>query len=324
MTTQEEVFRTLIDALWVQPPVEPPKYFAHYTTLSTLEKILEKQEIWFSNPLYMNDLEELRFGMSEGATAFRQSRSIQDACAGTKEHEFLLDAFETMYAKFENQQALDVYVLCLSAHAEGDSDGQLSMWRGYGNEGTGAAIIFDSAAFDKFDHLPLQTIQVEYGTRDSRRSKLAAKLDALAAEIGKLERTDYNLHLAAFVWIEFIKRFSISTKHSGFAEEREWRVVYFKDRDYKDRLVNAVSYALTTRGIEPKLKLRRELVDEGLTPPTTILDLIAHIILGPSHSNELAKSSARRMAECVNLPQLAPRIVASGIPYRSRIAGHPV
>jgi hypothetical protein len=34
---------------------------AHYTSIHTLEAILRNKEFWLSNPLYMNDLEEVRF-----------------------------------------------------------------------------------------------------------------------------------------------------------------------------------------------------------------------------------------------------------------------
>lgn len=53
---------------------------AHYTSIDALESILSKNEIWFSNPLYMNDLEELRFVILEGANAFRQDERIRSAC----------------------------------------------------------------------------------------------------------------------------------------------------------------------------------------------------------------------------------------------------
>ncbi len=33
---------------------------AHYTSIQNLEKILLNNEVWFSNPLFMNDIEEHR------------------------------------------------------------------------------------------------------------------------------------------------------------------------------------------------------------------------------------------------------------------------
>jgi hypothetical protein len=40
---------------------------AHYTTIQVLEKILGNNEVWFSNPLFMNDMEEVRFGVLKSA-----------------------------------------------------------------------------------------------------------------------------------------------------------------------------------------------------------------------------------------------------------------
>ena len=40
---------------------------AHYTTIGTFEQIVKRDEIWFSNPLYMNDIEEVRWSIKEVA-----------------------------------------------------------------------------------------------------------------------------------------------------------------------------------------------------------------------------------------------------------------
>ena len=64
-------------------PVERP-LLAHYTSIATLECILQNDEVWFSNPLNMNDFEELRFGVIESAKAFRLSERIE-SCCGTAE-----------------------------------------------------------------------------------------------------------------------------------------------------------------------------------------------------------------------------------------------
>lgn len=60
-------------------PNKRPK-LAHYTSISTLEKIVKTESVLFSNPLFMNDVEEIRFGMIEGARLFRESRGLVEAC----------------------------------------------------------------------------------------------------------------------------------------------------------------------------------------------------------------------------------------------------
>ena len=52
---------------------------AHYTSIQTLEKIVQTSELWFSNPLFMNDLEEVRFGMLQGVPRVLNSAEIAAA-----------------------------------------------------------------------------------------------------------------------------------------------------------------------------------------------------------------------------------------------------
>jgi hypothetical protein len=45
---------------------EKKPMLAHYTSVENVEKVLRSDEVWFSNPLFMNDWEEMRFGIYEG------------------------------------------------------------------------------------------------------------------------------------------------------------------------------------------------------------------------------------------------------------------
>ena len=49
--------------------------------------------------------------------------------------------------------------------------------------------------------------------------------------------------------------FALFTKHHGFHEEREWRIVYMSDRDHEQSFNKYFGHLATNRGIEPKLKL---------------------------------------------------------------------
>ena len=46
---------------------------AHYTSITVLESILRNEQLWFSNPLFMNDTQEIRFGINEGIALFEAS-----------------------------------------------------------------------------------------------------------------------------------------------------------------------------------------------------------------------------------------------------------
>jgi hypothetical protein len=61
-----------------------PPLLAHYTSVQVAEQIIKNEEIWFSHPFYMNDLEELRYGMNLGIS-YLPTYAL--AAAGTSDRE---------------------------------------------------------------------------------------------------------------------------------------------------------------------------------------------------------------------------------------------
>ena len=130
---------TLFGALWSDIPdsdaFEKRKpLLAHYTSIQVLERIITSNEIWFSNPMLMNDMEELRFGINEGDRLFHDHTVLREACGSEKRYLELYAAFDVYYYKLDFEHALDIYAFCLSEHDIGETDGILSMWRGYGGK----------------------------------------------------------------------------------------------------------------------------------------------------------------------------------------------
>lgn len=120
---------------------------------------------------------------------------------------------------------------CLSEHAKDDTDGRLSMWRGYGGNGNGAAIVFDTAKIAAREESPLVIAHVHYGTGQMRENWLQRCIAEFGEILAKSEIPDDKLSIAAYYFFERLKLFAIFTKHRGFLEENEWRVVYMRDRD---------------------------------------------------------------------------------------------
>ena len=205
------------DAFNIKKPL-----LAHYTTIETLERILQSNEIWFSNPLFMNDLEEIRFGILEGNKLVMESEEIAKAC-GTKERGAAFRHFFNHYfGQFDTEHVLNTYVFCMSEHDRLDTDGLLSMWRGY-----------------------------------------------------------------------------------------------MPDRDQGKRLAEMFHYAISSRGVQPKLRYK-VLPIEGVTAPDLSLEkIIDRIILGPTISTPLATASVRRMFDVLDHPNLKPKLRPSTIPFRS-------
>ena len=304
--------------LWADMQPEPASsqvpLLAHYTSIKTLERIAETGEIWFSNPLYMNDVDELRYGMALGLEAVRTHQGLRHACP-PDHYNALLDAFGKLYTAFDNDAAFDVYVFSCSEHdAQIGDDGLLSMWRGYGGDGNGVAIVFDLSRLLGHPGSPLLMRQVQYLSYEESEAWMVDKLDQFARTLARLGGPPEAMPRAAAALFERIKLFALFTKHRGFHEEREWRVVYLREHDRHEVLTQQLHYAIGERGIEPRLRLTME----SLGPQAPAIEaLVERIILGPVLATPLALRSAQRMLE-IHRPAWADRVARSSTPYRAQ------
>lgn len=313
---------TAFQPLWddiIQGETFPQKrpLLAHYTSIATLENIMRNDEVWFSNPLYMNDIEELKFGMLEGARAFRESVEIRSVCPTPECYKLLRDTFDDMFHRYDTEHVFDTYIFSLSEHKPDNKDGLLSMWRGYGGNGHGAAIVFDSLKIEHTEGtVPLIISKVIYAPNEKRIAWIKGKMAEFAALIAKNPVPPEKLYLPMQQLFERIKMFALFSKHDGFSEEAEWRIAFLKERDIKHKFDSMFSYAVGRNGIEPKLKLKVEPM-EGYTSLNLSLEKIVHeIILGPMMASPLAVNSVQRMLQTVGKAALTDRVIASTTPYR--------
>ena len=112
------LLNSLHAALWSDLSEDDEYYrrqpkLAHYTSVENLEKIMASKTIWFSKPLLMNDFEELKFGILEGAAAFRNHELLQQACGTDSRYALLQHRFEVHLQDLDSVQAFDIYVFSL-------------------------------------------------------------------------------------------------------------------------------------------------------------------------------------------------------------------
>jgi Protein of unknown function (DUF2971) len=280
---------------------------AHYTSMEVIEKILRTGKLWFSNPLFMNDLEEMRFGMNEGRTKFMTNAAIASLCASQPRFDGMQQAFDRYQGQFDIDHALDVYVFCLSEHDVDNTDGLLSMWRGYGGQGNGAALVFNTDFITVKSDLPLIVTKVKW---------LDRKITEYCRSLDRARVSDDKLWIIACYMFTLVKIFALTFKHSGFSEEREWRIIYTPDRDPGGILKDRLSYAIGRQGVEPKLKFKIEPLPTEPRETWTFSTIVEKIILGPSVASLLAQNSFRRMLQAIGRPELCDKVVASTIPLR--------
>ena len=291
---------------------------AHYTTVSTIEMIIKSKQMWFSNPLYMNDMEEVRFGLIEGEKAVFGSQALSNALRTPHRRDIFLHAFNYYGGDYVNNHLNDTYVLCFSEHERSDKDGRLSMWRGYGGNGRGAAIVIDTAKFNALPGSPLILAAVGYETSEGRRDWLVKKVSEFSRMLEALNPTDQQLHVPALALLERIRLAAVFSKHKGFDEEEEWRVVYMRERDVQRVFDPMLSYATGPHGIEQKLKFSIGYHFGATAKDLSIGNVVDSIILGPSLNSPMAKTAFERMLKENGEPDLASRVFASTIPYRPK------
>jgi hypothetical protein len=264
----------------------------------------------------MNDLQEMRFGLGQGSRLFSNPELLKKAGGTDARAAILQHAFSQYFQNFDDQDAFDTYVFCLSEHDKSNTDGLLSMWRGYGQHGTGAALVFDTAKLTLVPESPLIIAKVSYGSDEDRSFQLQELLHHWAQISEEAALPDDKLYLAASCAFSAIKAFALTTKHRGFSEEAEWRVIYYPERDRSGSLKQFLGYCIGERGVELKLRYPIGHIANVSAPDLGLDRLLQKIILGPSISSPLAKRSVRRMLEKIKKQNFVERLHTSGIPLR--------
>jgi hypothetical protein len=320
----DDELKLLFSPLWEDVLEEEQFYrkqplLAHYTSIEVLEKILCNNEVWLSNPLFMNDLEEVRFGIDHSEPLVLANSRIASVLK-TSERRLL---FNTEYSRevslFRGDHVFDTYVPCMSEHPKksDDTDGILSMWRGYGSNGSGAAIVFDSSKINLMHSSAFMIAKVAYATGRERGAWIDKTIERFCAILAQADLPDERLSLAAAMLFERIKIFALFSKHLGFQEEKEWRAVYWRSRDTASALKPYFDYFVGGGRVEPKLKLKITPIP-GITADDFSLEKIVHqIIIGPCISSNITMRVLHRMLEKAGKTALIPRLRASKIPFRN-------
>src|ERR1700677_2269317 len=82
---------------------------AHYTSIRVMESILKNSEMWFSNPLFMNDLQEMKSGINEGMKFFSNIEALKIAGGNDVRAEILQRFYFQYFNHWDLNQAFDTY-----------------------------------------------------------------------------------------------------------------------------------------------------------------------------------------------------------------------
>ncbi|MGO6781513.1 DUF2971 domain-containing protein [Rhizobium ruizarguesonis] len=292
----------------------------HYTTAENALNIL-KGEVWLRNTRVMNDVAEVQYGASliERAIEPGSSSEVEPALRRLgnlldRAHPGLSDE---VYANFRRNLwnlVHRTYVTCLSVHhPEKEENGRLSMWRAYTGNYAGVALVLNPAPFTQMIEDPsFFSVPVSYATEQELQQKLIkASVDVEQSLSLVAEQPRY---LIAWYFGTLLRKIATASKHHGFREEEEWRVMHTRYVDPPDGL----RYELATvRGIPQlitKLSIRADgpFAEKGITIP----NLVRQVIIGPTNYPYVVAEAVQAAMETAGIVDAASKIHISQIPLR--------
>lgn len=287
--------------------------FVHYTRAESALSMLRNREVWMRKSSCMNDFMEVEHGLNclvatyNGAVGKKFQSNLEELFPGfCKEFQDLFNAWIPHFKQ-------NTYLTSISEHADTeDRYGRLSMWRAYGS-GTGVCIVLNNRVLlEPSDALKAYTSPVAYlGDEESTKEfKFVSKNIKRNAELlfGVGRSTVLN-------WIfQMFKFAALCTKHPGFKEELEWRIVYSPTIENSEKLEKAT---VVLGGIPQqiyKIPLRN-FPDEGFfgAEPS---ELVNRIIIGPTDYAPAMREAFIEALSNAGVESPAACVVISDIPLR--------
>ena len=287
--------------------------FCHYTSAEVAFSIFKNKQIWLRRPQLMNDFQELEWGFSCLVHAWTSEVGL--GLQGELNTMFPGSAKRTA-EYFDSVQPLiraRTYMTCISEHDNDEDElGRLSMWRAYGGN-AGVAVVLNPAVFaSTTDALNTYTYPVSYHTPKDvvdRFSRVLARViedRAFLIEQGESFVSGYLNELFLNV--------VLATKHPGFREEREWRVIHTEHHGRSEHLIyeHAVVRGMPQQLVKLPLK---NIPEEGLVG-LDASELIDRIIIGPNEFALEIRSVLLDLLEASNVPDALQKVWISNIPVR--------
>ena len=205
------------------------------------------------------------------------------------------------------------YLTCISEHdADEDRIGQLSMWRAYGGR-AGVAVVLNGGVFLRPSHaLKAYSSPVAYLWEEEFVAAFAAIVDRIEKEIEFVRAQGKQLVLNSV--FAMLRSAMMCTKHPGFREEREWRIIYSPRFDKSQRIIPDV---VSINGVpQPVQKIPLKNVPEEGLYGVEIPELVERVIIGPTNFPLEIREATITLLKEKGVVDAKSKVVVSTIPLR--------
>jgi len=288
--------------------------FVQYTSADAAMSIIKNKEIWLRNTQCMNDYREIDHGIDCLITAFKNEsdgKLFQD----TLENIFpgIIKEIIELFDGWLPHLRSSTYIACVSEHPqEENAYGRLSMWRAYGGKRAVALVLNKEPFRAETDIFHAYSHPVAYQDADDfsvKFGELCQRIKQNSDFVEKLGRQGVINYI-----FDIFKTYALCTKHPGFSEEREWRVVY----NPAMRASKYISSNIESIDEIPQevYKIPLKNIPEGNFYGATIPEFIEKIIIGPNDHQLLLGKTFEKLLENAGCENPWEKIKYSGIPLR--------
>ena len=260
----------------------------------------------------MNDYREIEHGFDCLNKAYKNNKDrLFTVCDGM--FPGFCEKLEALFNGWLPHFRSNTYITCVSEHdASEDKYGRLSMWRAYGGVAR-VAMVFNGGPFLRpSDALKANTSPVAYLDDEQFSQEFSALIDSIEGNrdfIFSLGEVSVRSNIfAAF------RHAVLCTKHPGFREEREWRVIYVPSFQKSDRIVSTIESIGGTPQSICKIPLKN--VPEEKLIGLTVPELLDRVIIGPSKFPVGVYDALLALLAEAGVENPAGKIVVSDLPLR--------
>lgn len=287
----------------------------HYTSAEAAYRILHGKQLWARSVHLMNDHSEVRHGLDclqsgwESPSGDELKKWLDKLWPG------LVASLEASFFGTQAPSLIDnSYILSLSEHARSeDKLGRLSMWRAYGGKAGVGLVLDPEALITRSKVLGFESAPVTYISQEDFLAWFTTWVRGLIRAESQLRSNSRGEMKSTMIWV--MRTFALATKHPGFREEQEWRLIHRAVRSTTNRFLELAPE--TIAGIPQmvaKIKFDEHENPDGFSIP----QLLRRVIIGPCEDPRPVRSALCNAMDGVGVQNCDDKIWMSHIPLRQR------
>lgn len=299
--------KELVDA------VQLDQRFVHYTSAPVALSIIKKREIWMRKVSCMNDYMEIRHGIDLLIENWNNDHGRKLQTFLDENYPGIVKEITDLFDGWQRDMQFSTYITCVSKHHEDeDQIGRLSMWRAYGGNSGVALVIKGSPFFRTESVINVFSTPVAYVDKNGFATEFSRTVEGILKNANVV--IDLGREAIRAYVFNFLHFAALGSKHPGFREEEEWRVIYAPKMYTSDFVEKGIEVIRDEPQTVYKLPLTNN--DKLGIDSIDLDDILDRVIIGPSENGHAVYEAFVDLLDDEGISNPGGRVFYSDIPLR--------